>query len=425
MSDDLMDALYGHKAAKSTIMVVGVGGAGGNAVNHMWEQGIRGVEFMVCNTDQQALNKSPIENKIRLGKEGLGAGNDPDNGRNAAIESLDLVRQRLEMSGTRMLFVTAGMGGGTGTGASPIIAKLAMDMNILTVGIVTTPLALEGKTRWDQAMRGLKEIRANVDSLLILDNENIFKMYENQTLRQAFNKADDILASAARGIAEIIHTESDLVNIDFADVQKVMRNSGRAHMSVASSDGNDRAEEAARKSLESPLLANRDISGARNVLINISVSDTNALLGHEVTAILEYIQTNASGRADGDMYNSANIIWGTSEKPSLGSELEVVLVATGFDDSTSEAEQKDQQPTQQHDTNDITMPADRKPKRSSEPMMLGGKSSKYSNISTKTSKPAYQTRKMNIVVSADDTHRKVVINEQPASKDEDKGGSLF
>ena len=213
-----MNELKAKPTSGSIITVVGVGGAGGNAVNHMWNLGIKGVDFLVCNTDQQALDKSPVELKIRLGSEGLGAGNDPENGRKAAVESIDEVRRRFEESGTRMLFITAGMGGGTGTGASPVIAKLAHEMGLLTVAIVTSPLAVEGRTRYEQAFRGIEELRKNVDSLLVINNENILEMYGRLSLRQAFGKADDILASAAKGIAEIITVESDLVNVDFADV---------------------------------------------------------------------------------------------------------------------------------------------------------------------------------------------------------------
>ena len=217
MTDDLISEIKAPRAEGSIIMVVGVGGAGGNAVNHMWNLGIRGVTFMVCNTDQQALDKSPVEQKIRLGAEGLGAGNDPENGRRAAVETLPEIRQRLEEAGTKMIFITAGMGGGTGTGASPVIAKLAKEMGLLTVAIVTSPLAVEGKIRYEQAYRGIEELRQNVDSLLIINNENILEIYGRLSLKQAFGKADDILASAAKGIAEIITVESDLVNVDFAD----------------------------------------------------------------------------------------------------------------------------------------------------------------------------------------------------------------
>ena len=294
MTDELMSEIKAPRTSNSIIMVVGVGGAGGNAVNHMWNLGIRGVTFMVCNTDQQALDKSPVEQKIRLGAEGLGAGNDPENGRRAAVESLPEIRQVLEEAGTKMIFITAGMGGGTGTGASPVIAKLAREMGLLTVAIVTSPLAVEGKIRYEQAHRGIEELRQNVDSLLIINNENILEIYGRLSLKQAFGKADDILASAAKGIAEIITVESDLVNVDFADVSKVMRDSGRAHMAVATAEGDNRAEAVAEASLRSPLLDHNLISGAKNILLNISVSNADALMYEEVVRILEYIQSHAS-----------------------------------------------------------------------------------------------------------------------------------
>ena len=335
MTDELMSEIKAPKTDGSIIMVVGVGGAGGNAVNHMWNLGIRGVTFMVCNTDQQALDKSPVEQKIRLGAEGLGAGNDPENGRRAAVESLPEIRQHLEEAGTRMLFITAGMGGGTGTGASPVIAKLAKEMGLLTVAIVTSPLAVEGKIRYEQAFRGIEELRQNVDSLLIINNENILEIYGRLSLKQAFGKADDILCSAAKGIAEIITVESDLVNVDFADVSKVMRDSGRAHMAVATAEGDNRAETAAEASLRSPLLDHNLISGAKNILLNISVSNADSLMYEEVVRILEYIQAHASVQDDNGVIHNANIIWGTSEKPQLGNAIELVVVATGFSGDAS------------------------------------------------------------------------------------------
>ena len=322
-----MTQLAAARTNPSIIMVVGVGGAGGNAVNHMWNLGIKGVDFMVCNTDQQALDKSPVELKVRLGSEGLGAGNDPENGRKAAIESLDVVRQRFEASGTKMVFITAGMGGGTGTGASPVIAKLAKEMGMLTVGIVTSPLAVEGKIRYEQAFRGIEELRQNVDSLLIINNENILEIYGRLALKQAFGKADDILASAAKGIAEIITVESDLVNVDFADVSKVMRDSGRAHMAVATAEGDNRAEAVAEASLRSPLLDHNLISGAKNILLNISVSNAEELMYEEVVRILEYIQMHASVQDEHGTIHNANIIWGTSEKPQLGNAIELVVLS--------------------------------------------------------------------------------------------------
>ncbi|MFR9527007.1 MAG: cell division protein FtsZ [Rikenellaceae bacterium] len=237
MNDDIMGALSVDRGSESIIMVAGVGGAGGNAVRYMHELGIEGVEFMVCNTDQQSLDKSPIENKIKLGSDGLGAGSNPEVGRLAAIESIEAIKSRLKASNTKMLFITAGMGGGTGTGASPVIAKMAKEEGILTVAIVTSPLSVEGNDRFSQAVEGIKKLRQHVDSLLIINNDNIISQFKNLSLFEAFSKADDILCSAAKGIAEIITVKSDLVNVDFADVRRVMTGSGTAHMSVAAAEG--------------------------------------------------------------------------------------------------------------------------------------------------------------------------------------------
>ena len=396
MTDELMSEIKAPKTDGSIIMVVGVGGAGGNAVNHMWNLGIRGVTFMVCNTDQQALDKSPVEQKIRLGAEGLGAGNDPENGRRAAVESLPEIRQHLEEAGTRMLFITAGMGGGTGTGASPVIAKLAKEMGLLTVAIVTSPLAVEGKIRYEQAFRGIEELRQNVDSLLIINNENILEIYGRLSLTQAFGTADDILCSAAKGIAEIITVESDLVNVDFADVSKVMRDSGRAHMAVATAEGDNRAETAAEASLRSPLLDHNLISGAKNILLNISVSNADSLMYEEVVRILEYIQAHASVQDDNGVIHNANIIWGTSEKPQLGNAIELVVVATGFSGDASVDVMKQIIPPAR-----ITDPVKEPvapvlepikpvapPQRPPEQVMLGAKSTRYNNIELLLAKPA-------------------------------------
>ena len=264
-NDELMEELAVERERSSIIMVVGVGGAGGNAVNHMWNLGIDGVDFMACNTDEQALGKSLVEYKVSLG-DGLGAGNDPGKGREAAISSLDEVRRIFESNGTKMLFITAGMGGGTGTGASPVIAKMAHEMGILTVAIVTTPDPVEGQIRYAQAFKGVEELRKYVDSLLIISNEQIARIYGDLSLKKAFNKANDILASAAKGIAEIITVKSDLVNVDFADVKRVMTDSGCAHLGVATAEGENRAEQAIEAALNSPLLGYQSISGAKNIL---------------------------------------------------------------------------------------------------------------------------------------------------------------
>ena len=436
MSDDLMNEIAAAKDKSSIIMVVGVGGAGGNAVNHMWNLGIKDVGFMVCNTDAQALDNSPVEEKVQLGREGLGAGNDPENGRKAAIESLDDIRRWLEAAGTRMLFVTAGMGGGTGTGASPVIAKLAHEMGILTVGIVTSPLAVEGKIRYEQAFRGIEELSRNVDSLLVINNENIVEMYGRLSLKQAFGKADDILASAAKGIAEIITVESDMVNVDFADVSKVMRDSGRAHMSVATAEGEHRAAEVARASLESPLLDHTLISGAKNILLNISTSDADSLALDEVMEILKYIQSHASVQAPDGTVHDANIIWGTSVKPQLGRRIELVVVATGFDSAAIERAAKPVVPpadvlaAQPREENTVLEPIKPRPVPTLRPMtqvMLGERPTRYKNIEAQLAVPAYRTRKAELIVETS-TSRKEVLKEEgdaAAKPPQEKGGSLF
>ena len=436
MSDDLMNEIAAAKDKSSIIRVVGVGGAGGNAVNHMWNLGIKDVGFMVCNTDAQALDNSPVEEKVQLGREGLGAGNDPENGRKAAIESLDDIRRRLEAAGTRMLFVTAGMGGGTGTGASPVIAKLAHEMGILTVGIVTSPLAVEGKIRYEQAFRGIEELSRNVDSLLVINNENIVEMYGRLSLKQAFGKADDILASAAKGIAEIITVESDMVNVDFADVSKVMRDSGRAHMSVATAEGEHRAAEVARASLESPLLDHTLISGAKNILLNISTSDADSLALDEVMEILKYIQSHASVQAPDGTVHDANIIWGTSVKPQLGRRIELVVVATGFDSAAIERAAKPVVPpadvlaAQPREENTVLEPIKPRPVPTLRPMtqvMLGERPTRYKNIEAQLAVPAYRTRKAELIVETS-TSRKEVLKEEgdaAAKPPQEKGGSLF
>ena len=435
MTDELMSEIKAPKTDGSIIMVVGVGGAGGNAVNHMWNLGIRGVTFMVCNTDQQALDKSPVELKIRLGAEGLGAGNDPENGRRAAVESLPEIRQHLEEAGTRMLFITAGMGGGTGTGASPVIAKLAKEMGLLTVAIVTSPLAVEGKIRYEQAFRGIEELRQNVDSLLIINNENILEIYGRLSLKQAFGKADDILCSAAKGIAEIITVESDLVNVDFADVSKVMRDSGRAHMAVATAEGDNRAETAAEASLRSPLLDHNLISGAKNILLNISVSNADSLMYEEVVRILEYIQAHASVQDDNGVIHNANIIWGTSEKPQLGNAIELVVVATGFSGDASVDVMKQIIPPAR-----ITEPVKEPvapvlepikpvapPQRPPEQVMLGAKSTRYNNIELLLAKPAYQSRNSKFIVQMPGGRTEVLREESENSQQaaDSQSGSLF
>lgn len=321
---ELMPFVGIEEVSPSIIMVAGVGGGGSNAVNHMFELGISDVTFMVCNTDKQALHRSPVPIKVKLGEsltEGLGAGNNPDRGRAAALESLDEITAVFKREGTKMVFITAGMGGGTGTGAAPIISKAAKEMGILTVGIVTLPFKTEGKRRIEHAIKGIEEIRKNVDSLLVINNENIQEIYGKLPLSEAFGKADDILATAAKGIAEII-TGNGLVNVDFADVKTVMSNSGVALMGSGRAQGDGRARKVAESALNSPLLNHNFIEGAKNILINIT-SGEDEILMDETGEIIEYIQERAG--------NDANIIWGAGYNRNLGRDVEVTLIATGFE----------------------------------------------------------------------------------------------
>ncbi len=313
-----------EKVSPSIIMVAGVGGGGSNAVNHMFELGIADVTFMICNTDRQALFRSPVPIKVKLGEhltEGLGAGNNPERGRAAAMESLDEIVSIFKREGTKMVFITAGMGGGTGTGAAPVIAKAARELGILTVGIVTLPFKAEGKIRAKHAQEGIEQLRQHVDSLLIINNENIQEIYGKLALTEAFGKADDILATAAKGIAEII-TREGVVNVDFADVKTVMSDSGVALMGSGRASGEGRAQKVADLSLSSPLLNHNYITGAKNILINITSGHEEITL-EETCLITEYIQDRAG--------NEANIIWGAGYNQALGSDIEVTIIATGFD----------------------------------------------------------------------------------------------
>ena len=313
--------------SESIIMVLGVGGAGGNAVNHMFDLGIKDVTFMVCNTDKQALANSPIENKLQLGA-GLGAGNSPTKGRAAAIESLNEIMIHLENSGAKMIFITAGMGGGTGTGAAPVIAKAAKGKGILTVGIVTLPFHNEGKQRVEQAAKGLEELKANTDALVVINNDNITKMYGTLPFVEALHKADDVLATAAKGIAELV-TRHGIVNVDFADVHTVMLNSGMAHMGSARASGEGKIEKAVNMAIASPLLNNQDIRGAKKILLNLSYASGDDLTLDEANLVWETVQKHASR---GFSANNANLIWGAGESSELQKgEIEVTIVATGFE----------------------------------------------------------------------------------------------
>lgn len=313
------------KDQSSIIKVIGIGGGGGNAVNHMYNQGIKGVDFVICNTDQQALDISPVPIKIQLGQsltEGRGAGAIPEIGKNAAIENIDDIRDILAKN-TKMVFITAGMGGGTGTGAAPVIAKVAKEMDILTVGIVTIPFGFEGRKRKLQAEEGLEELRAQVDTLLIIQNDRLREMFGNLSLGNAFAQADEVLSTAAKGIAEVISV-TGLINVDFNDVSTVMKDSGVAIMGSAVASGENRAMDAVRNALESPLLNDNDISGAKYVLLNITYGDQEILMD-EIGDITDYIQDEAGATAD--------VIWGHGYDETLGDGICITLIATGFNSS--------------------------------------------------------------------------------------------
>ncbi|MDB9954325.1 cell division protein FtsZ [Flavobacteriaceae bacterium] len=311
------------KNQSNVIKVIGVGGGGSNAINHMFKQGIKGVDFVICNTDSQALNNSGVPNKIQLGvhlTEGLGAGANPEIGEQSAVESLEDIRTMLSTN-TKMVFITAGMGGGTGTGAAPIIAKMAKEMDILTVGIVTMPFEFEGKIRNAQAHQGIEKFRKTVDSLVIINNNKLRDVYGNLGFKAGFSKADEVLSTAARGIAEVI-THHYLQNIDLRDAKTVLSNSGTAIMGSSSASGQNRAQEAITSALDSPLLNDNKITGAKNVLLLI-VSGTQEITIDEIGEINDHIQAEAG--------YGANIIMGVGEDEGLGESISVTIIATGFD----------------------------------------------------------------------------------------------
>ena len=311
-----------NEKTPTIIKVIGVGGGGGNAVEYMYEKGICDVDFVICNTDYQALRNSPIPCKIQLGKEltaGHGAGNNPAMGEKSAQESLADIEAILKKD-TRMAFITAAMGGGTGTGAAPVIARLSKDMGILTVGIVSVPARFEGPKRLDQARDGLRRLKDHVDCLIVIDNQKIKSIYGSQTISQAFAKANDVLNIAAKGIAEII-TLPGYINVDFADVRTVMTDSGVAIMGAAQASGEDRAIRAITEALESPLLNNNDILGAKDILLNIT-SGTDEITMDEMSQITSHIIRKVG--------NNAAVIWGVGTDPDLGDAVSVTIIATGF-----------------------------------------------------------------------------------------------
>lgn len=315
------------KGNSSIIKVIGVGGGGNNALKHMYEKGIHGVDFVICNTDAQTLDNNPVNNKVQLGiatTEGLGAGADPMVGEKAAIESIDEIKNALGAN-TKMVFITAGMGGGTGTGAAPVVAKVAKEMGILTVGIVTVPFAFEGRRRLQQAEDGLEKLRENVDSLIVINNDKLREQFPNLGFKQGFSKADEVLTNAAKGMAEVI-TAPFQINIDFRDAKSVLQNSGTALMSTGVASGENRAKEAVRKALDSPLLNDNKITGAKDVLLLIlSGSDeANEATMDEIGLINDHVQEEAGGN------NSANIIFGVGTDDELGDAIKVLVIATGF-----------------------------------------------------------------------------------------------
>ncbi|MEJ8755803.1 cell division protein FtsZ [Pontibacter sp. H259] len=310
-------------SSKSIIKVIGVGGGGSNAVNHMYNQGIKDVEFIICNTDAQALKSSSVPTRLAIGQnltEGLGAGANPEKGRQAALESKEEIREMLS-NDTKMVFITAGMGGGTGTGAAPVIAKVAKELGILTVGIVTAPFGFEGRKKKQAAEDGVKELSENCDTILVILNDKLREMFGNLTIREAFAKADNVLTTAAKSIAEIITVTAE-VNVDFEDVKTVMKDSGAAVMGSAITEGEGRALRAAEEALSSPLLNNTDIHGAQKILLSIMSGEQAELEMDELTEITEYIQDKAGQEAE--------VIFGHGIDADLGQSIRVTVIATGF-----------------------------------------------------------------------------------------------
>lgn len=321
------------KHHKSIIKVIGVGGGGSNAVNHMFSQGIKDVDFIICNTDSQALMTSSVPNRLQIGihlTEGLGAGASPEKGMNAALESKEDIRNLLSED-TKMVFITAGMGGGTGTGAAPVIAKVAKELGILTVGIVTAPFGFEGKKKMKQAEEGIRELKDCCDTVLVILNDKLREIFGNLAISNAFAQADNILTTAAKGIAEII-TVPGYVNVDFQDVKTVMSNSGSAVMGSSTTEGENRARRAAEEALASPLLNERDIHGAQKVLLSIISGEQDELQMDELTEITDYITEMAGDEAE--------VIFGHGVDPDIGSSIRVTVLATGFDNHSDTIQEK-------------------------------------------------------------------------------------
>ena len=339
---------------KSIIKVIGVGGGGGNAVNYMDSIGIRNVEFIICNTDIQALHSSNVKNQIQIGMEltkGLGAGANPDKGREAALESSHEIRELLRNDGTKMLFITAGMGGGTGTGAAPVIAQIAKELDILTVGIVTLPFDFEGKSKMDKALIGVEELKKGCDSVITILNQRLIEIYGDLSQSMAFEKADDIIATSAKCIAEIV-TIPGQINVDFEDVNTVMRNAGTSVLGSAESSGDNRAQEAVENAINSPLLNDRNIDGAKKILLNIvSGGGDNELTTRELNVITQLINDVSS--------STAEMIFGTATDGELDDRVRVTIIATGFENNETydnmnvESEEDNSKQTQLFDENKV------------------------------------------------------------------------
>ena len=334
MDEDILDFQIVSRT-DAIIKVIGVGGGGGNAVNHMFQGGIHDVSFALCNTDNQALTESPVPVKVQLGENttgGLGAGNKPEVAEKAAEESADMIEELLN-DGTKMVFITAGMGGGTGTGAAPVVARIAKNMGVLTVGIVTIPFMFEGPRKIVQALKGVEKIAVNVDALLVINNERLRDIYSDLTMLNAFARADDTLATAARSIAEII-TVHGHVNLDFADVETTLKDGGVAIMSSGLGSGDDRINEAIRNALHSRLLNNNDVFGAKKILINLAFGEENPLMMEEMNALHDFMSKFS---------REIEVIWGTAVEPTLGEQVKVTLLATGFSITSVPGIQEQQQ----------------------------------------------------------------------------------
>jgi cell division protein FtsZ len=376
-TNDFLGSIMAPQKNHTDILVMGVGGAGGNAVAHMYDLGIQGVSFMICNTDRQALEKSPIEYRLQLGP-GLGAGNNPDKGRALALEALDDIMMALEESKAQMVFITAGMGGGTGTGAAPIIAKAAKSKGLLTVAIVTLPFSYEGPIRKKQALAGLEELKACTDSLVVIHNDNISKMYGSLPITEALHKADDVLATAAKGMAEMI-TRPDFINVDLEDARTTMTDSGIALMGSGKASGEDRVERVVDAALTSPLLNQPDIRGARKILVNLSYATEDTITFDEAMKVVSLIQSRASKTRDSQ---DANIIWGAGPSNTLDKgENEITVIATSFDQPANEENKMEEPIQQQEERSDIQW----------------NYTERYNNIDDILMQPAYLRRNMQLI----------------------------